>query len=183
MMRCMTVAGLLADAFGRIQESVADAVEGLDAEQLAARLDADANPVSWLLWHLSRVQDDHVAAAFGVPQVWTEASWAPRLGLPRQTREIGYGHTPAQVAAVSAAICDMPSPGELLVEYHTAVHEQTMSLISGLTEASLDQVVDVRWTPPVTLAVRLVSVINDDTQHIGQALYVRGILLRNARAK
>lgn len=183
MMRCMIVAGLLADAFGRIQESVADAVEGLDAEQLAARLDADANPVSWLLWHLSRVQDDHVAAAFGVPQVWTAASWAPRLGLPAQTGEIGYGHTSAQVVKVSAAICGMPRPGKLLVEYHTAVHEQTLSLISGLTEADLDRVVDANWTPPVTLGVRLVSVINDDTQHIGQALYVRGILRRRAQAK
>src|SRR5215469_11668905 len=125
----MTVAGLLADAFERIRESVADAVEGLDASQLAVRLDADANPVSWLLWHLSRVQDDHLAAAFGVPEVWSAASWAPRLGLPEQSREIGYGHTSARVAAVAAAICGRPSPGKLLVEYHTAVHEQTLSLI------------------------------------------------------
>jgi uncharacterized damage-inducible protein DinB len=174
----MTVAGLLTDAFERIQESVADAVEGLDADQLAARLDADANPVSWLLWHLSRVQDDHLAAAFSVPEAWSAASWAARLGLPGKSREIGYGHTSAQVAATSAAMCRMPSPGKLLVEYHAAVHEQTLSLVSGLTDAGLERVVDVRWTPPVTLGVRLVSVINDATQHVGQALYVRGILLR-----
>ena len=30
--------------------------------------------------------------------------------------------------------------------------------------------------PPVTLGVRLVSVVNDDTQHAGQASYVRGLL-------
>jgi uncharacterized damage-inducible protein DinB len=180
MMCRMTVAGLIADAFERVHESVADAVEGLDPDQFAARLDADANPVSWLLWHLSRVQDDHLAAAFGVAEVWSAASWASRLGLPGQTREIGYGHTSAQVAAVSAAICGIPSPGRLLAEYHTAVHEQTLSLVSGLTDADLGRVVDVRWTPPVTLGVRLVSVINDCTQHVGQALYVRGILQRRA---
>jgi uncharacterized damage-inducible protein DinB len=180
MMCRMTVAGLLTDAFERIQESVADAVEGLDANQLAARLDSDANPVSWLLWHLARVQDDHIAAAFGEQEAWSASSWASRLGLPEQSKGIGYGHTSAQVAATSAAICGMPSPGKLLVEYHTAVHELTLSVISGLTDADLERVVDIRWTPPVTLGVRLVSVINDATQHVGQALYVRGILQRRA---
>jgi len=176
----MTVAGLLADSFDRIRESVADAVEGLEADQLAARLDADANPISWLVWHLSRVQDDHVAAAFGATQVWTAGSWAPRYGLSPRTEEIGYGHTSAQVAAISSAICGTPSPGKLLTEYYEAVHEQTISLVSGLTEADLDRVVDTRWIPSVTLGVRLVSVINDGTQHVGQALYARGILLRRA---
>jgi hypothetical protein len=178
MMRCMTVPELLTDAFARIAESVENAVDGLDADQLAVRLDAAANPVSWLVWHLSRVQDDHVAAAFGVAQVWSARSWAPRFGLAEQTREIGYGHTPAQVKAVSAAICGTPSPGKLLAEYHAAVHEQTLSLVSGLRDEDMERVVDTRWTPPVTLGVRLISVINDDLQHVGQALYVRGILLR-----
>ena len=177
-MHCMTAAGLLTDAFKRIQESVDSAVEGLDADQLAGRLDPDANPISWLIWHLSRVQDDHVAAAFGAAQVWSTRSWAPRLGMPEHTRELGYGHTSAQVEAVASAICGMPSPGKLLAEYHAAVHEQTISLVSGLSDADLERVVDDRWTPPVTLGVRLVSVISDDLQHVGQANYVRGILLR-----
>jgi hypothetical protein len=34
------------------------------------------------------------------------------------------------------------------------------------------------WTPHVTLGVRLVSVLDDDMQHVGQAAYLRGILLR-----
>jgi hypothetical protein len=178
MMHCMTAGGLLTDAFGRVQDSVNSAVEGLDADQLAARLDPDANPISWLIWHLTRVQDDHVAAAFGTAEVWSTRSWGPRLGMPEHTREIGYGQTPAQVEAVASAICGMPSPGKLLAEYHDAVYEQTISLVSGLTDADLERVVDERWTPPVTLGVRLVSVIGDDLQHAGQANYVRGILLR-----
>jgi len=179
-MHCMTAAGLLTDAFGRIQESVDSAVEGLDADQLAVRLDPAANPISWLIWHLSRVQDDHVAAAFGAAQVWSTRSWGPRLGMAEHTREVGYGHSSAQVEATATAICGMPSAGKLLAEYHAAVHEQTISLVSGLTDADLERVVDDRWTPPVTLGVRLVSVISDDLQHVGQANYVRGILQRRA---
>lgn len=174
----MTSAELLTDAFGRIRESVAEVVAGLSLEQLQARLDAAANPVSWLVWHLTRVQDDHVAAAFGAEQAWSADGWAKRFGLPAETMEVGYGHSSRQVADVSAAICGTSSPGSLLAEYHEAVHAQTVSLVSAITDADLERVVDSHWDPPVTLGVRLVSVIDDDARHVGQAEFVRGVLLR-----
>jgi uncharacterized damage-inducible protein DinB len=65
---------------------------------------------------------------------------------------------------------------DLLVEYAEAVHRRSRDYLSGLSEDDLDRVVDRRWDPPVTLGVRLVSVIDDDTQHLGQAAYVRGLL-------
>ncbi len=172
----MTSADLLVDAFGRIRETVSSTVHGLRPAQLAYRIDADANPVGWLVWHLTRVQDDHVAAAFAVPQVWSRDEWAGRFGLPATSTEIGYGHTSRQVAAVAAAVCS----AELLADYHEAAYEQTVKLVSGITDADLERVVDTSWNPPVTLAVRLVSVINDDMQHAGQAAFVRGVLLRGA---
>jgi len=174
----MTSAELLTDAFGRIRESVAEVVAGLSLQQLQARLDPAANPISWLVWHLTRVQDDHVATAFGAEQVWSADGWAKRLGLPAETMEVGYGHSGKQVADVSAAICGTSSPGSLLTEYHEAVHAQTVSLVSAITDADLDRVVDPHWDPPVTLGVRLVSVIDDGARHVGQAEFVRGILLR-----
>jgi hypothetical protein len=174
----MTSAGLLTDAFGRIGETVAEVAGGLSPAQLAERLDPGANSIAWLIWHLTRVQDDHVAAAFDAEQVWVSGSWAARFGLPASTREHGYGHSSAQVAAVTAAICGTPDPAKLLVEYHEAVHAQTISLVSGVTDADLERVVDRRWTPAVTLAVRLVSVIDDDARHAGQAEFIRGVLFR-----
>jgi uncharacterized protein DUF664 len=169
-----TTADLLVDGFGRIRENVADVLDGLTPEQLAYRVDPDANPVSWLVWHLTRVQDDHVAAAFGVPQVWSAAGWAARFGLPPGTTDHGFGQSSAQVAAVAAATAS----GELLTEYHEQTYAQSVKLVSEVTDDDLDRVVDTRWTPHVTLGVRLVSVLDDDMQHVGQAAYVRGILLR-----
>jgi uncharacterized damage-inducible protein DinB len=166
----VTSAELLTDAFGRVQETVHEAVEGLTADELAVRLDGDANSIAWLCWHLARVQDDHVADAFGVPQVWPKFS--ERFGFPFRTRDIGYGHDSRQVGEVRV------SSGTLLTEYHDAVHAQTVALVSGVTDADLPRVVDEAWDPPVTLAVRLVSVISDCLQHAGQAAFVRGILLR-----
>ncbi|WP_369832223.1 DinB family protein [Blastococcus sp. TF02-8] len=130
----------------------------------------DANPIGWLAWHLLRVQDDHVAEVAGREQVWTAAGWAERFGLPFGPEETGYGFDAEQVAATR-----IPSP-ELLTGYAGAVHAQSAEFLRGITDADLDRVVDDRWDPPVTLWVRLVSVIGDDFQHLGQIGYLRGLL-------
>jgi hypothetical protein len=170
----MDVAELLADGFGRVRGVVHRAVEGLTPEQLAYRVDDDANSIAWLVWHLTRVQDDHVADAFGVEQVWTSQGWAERFALPFPASDTGYGHGSQDVAAVTV------TSGELLVEYHDAVHAQTVAQLAGLAPADLDRIVDESWDPPVSLGVRLVSVTADDLQHAGQAAYVRGMLSRRA---
>ncbi|MFF8375167.1 DUF664 domain-containing protein [Streptomyces sp. NPDC015661] len=167
----MNSAGLLVDSFGRIREVVHETVEGLTDEELAARVDPDANTVAWLVWHLTRVQDDHLADAFDTDQLWTSDGWADRFGLPFPKRATGYGMTSAQVGAVRAS-------AELLLGYHDAVHARTEDLIRTVTNADLNRIVDTRWDPPVTLGVRLVSVIADDLQHAGQAAYVRGVVER-----
>jgi hypothetical protein len=169
-----TSAELLADGFGRIRENVVSVLDGLTPEQLAHQVGPGANPVSWLVWHLTRVQDDHVAAAFGVPQVWSAAGWAARFGLPAGMMDHGFGHSAEQVAAVAAATAS----ADLLTDYHEQVYAQSVKLVSEVSDDDLDRVVDTRWTPHVTLAVRLVSVLDDDMQHAGQAAYVRGIVLR-----
>ncbi len=175
----MTVADLLADAFGRVREVVHAAVEGLTPGQLALRPESDANSIAWLVWHLTRIQDDHVADAAGTVQVWTwpaEGSsgptWADRFGLPFATSATGYGHGAEAVAAVQVR------PASLLTEYYDAVHAETIKFVRGLSDADLDRIVDDAWDPPVSLGVRLVSVISDDLQHAGQAAYLRGLIER-----
>lgn len=168
----MTSAELLVDAFGRIRGDVHGAVGGLAAEQLVARLDPEANSIAWLVWHLTRIQDDHIAGAAGIEQVWMSGGWAVRLGLPFEPWDTGYGHSTDEVAA-----CRVES-GDLLLGYHDAVHEQTVGFVERLMDADLDRIVDESWDPPVSLGVRLVSVINDNLEHAGQAAFVRGVVLR-----
>ncbi|MGF1427136.1 mycothiol transferase [Kitasatospora sp. LaBMicrA B282] len=163
---------LLADAFGRINEAVHEAVQGLGPKQLTARLDPEANSVAWLIWHLTRVQDDHLAELIGAEQQWTAAGWREKFDLPFAAEETGYGHGAAQVEQVAV------TSRRLLTGYHDAVHRQTLRFVRGVGAEELDRVVDERWTPPVTLGVRLVSVIAEGNQHAGQAAFVRGVLLR-----
>jgi hypothetical protein len=166
----MTIAELLADAFERIREVTHEAVDGLTADQLAFRPSGPANSVSWRVWHLSRVTDDPVADAAGTEQVWTSAGWADRFALPLEPSETGYGHDSGQVAAVRIG------SAELLTAYYDAVHQRTLSYVRELTDPDLDRIVDKRWDPPVSLGVRLMSVIADGLQHAGQAAYLRGII-------
>jgi Protein of unknown function (DUF664) len=168
----MTSADLLVDAIGRIQEEVHQVLDGLTAEQLAFRADAGANSIAWLVWHLTRIQDDHVADAFGTEQVWTSGGWVERFGLPLDPLDTGYGHRSSEVAAVQV------ESGDLLAGYYDAVHQRTIGHVRELTDPDLDRVVDEAWDPPVTLGVRLVSVIADDLQHAGQAAFIRGLVER-----
>jgi uncharacterized damage-inducible protein DinB len=145
-------------------------VKDLTPEQLRWAPAPGANSIGWLVWHLTRIQDDHVADVMGVDQLYVAGGWAARFGLKADPSDTGYAHDAAQVAAVA------PESPAALEEYYRAVHERTTGFVAGLTAADLDRVVDEAWDPPVTLGVRLVSVVNDDAQHVGQAAYLRGLL-------
>jgi uncharacterized damage-inducible protein DinB len=166
-----TSAELLGDAFGRVKSVVGRALDGVTDDQLGAQVGPGANSIAWLVWHLTRIQDDHVCGVAGIEQAWTAQGWYERFGLPLDPADHGYGHSPDQVQTVKAT-------GELLRGYHDAVHARTAEYVAGLTDADYDRVVDTTWDPPVTLGVRLVSVISDSLQHAGQAAYVKGLLTR-----
>jgi Protein of unknown function (DUF664) len=164
---------ILIDAFGRVRELVTDLTDGLSDDVATYRPDPGANSIAWLIWHLTRGQDHQVADLAQVEQVWPR--WRERFGLPFDKWATGYGQGPKDVAAVRVS-------GDLLGEYHRDVHELTLRYLDGLTAQELDRIVDTRWDPPVTAAVRLVSVIGDTMQHLGQAAYVRGLARRRDSA-
>ena len=166
---------VLLELFGRLPDLVRSAVKGLSPDELARPPQPGANTVGWLVWHLTRVQDDHVAEVAGRPQVWQEDDWAPRFGLPADATDTGYGYSAEQVAAIR------PRSAEVLVAYYDAVAERTTEYLATLSDADLDRVVDENWDPPVTLGVRLASVVDDDLEHVGQAAYARGLLERDPR--
>jgi Protein of unknown function (DUF664) len=162
---------LLVDGFDRVRDIVQQAVDGLDEDQLAYRPDPDANSIAWLTWHLSRVQDDHIADVAGGEQMWTAGGWVERFRLPFAVDSIGFGHSSDDVAAVRAS-------AEMLTGYQDAVHRATVDYLRTLDDDDYERVVDERWDPPVTLGVRLLSVLGDTTQHAGQASYVKGLVDR-----
>jgi hypothetical protein len=166
----MELNDVLRDLFDRIREHVREAVDGLDRDVLCRSPGTGSNPIGWLVWHLTRVQDDHIAEVLGEDQLWVTGDWAPRFGVAADAGNSGYGHSADEVATIR------PESAQVLIDYYEAVAARTDALLARLTAAELDRIVDERFDPPVTLGVRLISVADDDIQHAGQAAYVRGLL-------
>lgn len=164
----MSSIGIIRDGLGRVHELVPAVLEGMDAADLTWRPDPDSNPMGWLVWHLCRVEDGHVSELDGSEQVWTAGGWQTRFGLPYPPDSGGFGQTSEQVGQFDVG-------SELLIGYADAVAEQTGRVLDGLAEADLERIIDRRWDPPVTVAARLVSVVLDTAQHIGQAAYLKGL--------
>jgi hypothetical protein len=162
---------LLRDAFTRLIEHVDGLTDGLTDEQATYRASPNANSIAWLIWHSARVQDVQVADVAGVEPVWTRDGWVERFGLDLPRDDTGYGHSPEDVAKVQA-------PADLLGGYYHAVHKLTLEYIASITGDELARIVDTHWDPPVTASARLVSIIDDCAQHLGQAAYVLGIAHR-----
>lgn len=162
---------LLIEAFGRIRGGVHAVLKDASMGELVFRADPEANTIAWLVWHLTRVQDDHVADLMGEEQVWTAGGWVGRFDLPFGPEATGYGESATEVAAVR-------SDPELLELYYDAVHTRTVGYLGTLNESDFGRIVDTAWDPPVTLAVRLVSILTDDLQHAGQAAFLRGLAKR-----
>lgn len=166
-----TLRAMLSDAFDRTAERVEAIAADLSVEDATWRPDPDANSIAWLLWHMTRVQDDHVAHLAGREQVWTSQGYAERFALPFPPEAHGYGHSSEEVSQVR-------TPPAELAEYHRAVRAATERYLEVLTPEELARVVDTAWDPPVTAAVRLVSVVDECAAHVGQAAYLKGLLER-----
>ncbi|QAY69141.1 mycothiol transferase [Xylanimonas protaetiae] len=169
----MNATEILLDSYGRLPRLVHAVVDDADNALLTYRVDPGANTVAWLVWHLTRAMSAQLADVAGTEDVWTAEGWSERFALPFAARATGYGMSADEVGAVRAS-------AELLGGYFDAAHAAGVAYVGSLADGDLDRVVDTRWDPPVTLGVRLVSIVDDCLQHVGQAAYVRGVFLRRA---
>jgi hypothetical protein len=167
----MNARDILLDAYGRIGQIVRQAVDGVDPVGLSYRPEPGSNSIAWLVWHLTRVQDDHVSDVAGIGQAWIDDGWHGRFGMEADPHNTGYGHGPDEVAAIS------PDPA-LLLAYHEAVAARSVAYLTSVDDMELDRIIDRSYDPPVSVGVRLVSVISDNLQHSGQARYLRGVVER-----
>src|SRR3954465_7087320 len=148
---------LMIDGFSRIRDGLPVVVDGLSVDELLWRPDADANHIAWLLWHLARQQDDQVAQLADADDdegsVWRGNGWVDRFDLPYPAEAHGYSMSSADVGRFTGA--DPP----LFRGYHAAVHERPFEFVAELDDAAYARVVDDSWDPPVTVGIRLMSVV------------------------
>ena len=162
---------LIVDGYGRVLEVLEKALDGLAQDDLNQQPNPDCNSMGWLTWHLTRVQDDHIADLMGEKQLWVSGGWHAKFNRPPNPKDIGFGHSSEDVAAFR-------SPDvKTLLGYHSAVLERSKRYINSLSEVDLDRELNEPWFQPLpTVGVRLISILSDDLQHAGQVAYLRGLL-------
>lgn len=165
----MSAKAVLEQGFTLVNSLVHEAIEGLTPEQLAERLDADANPVGWLAWHMARVQDREISALVGATELWGSEGWDARFDLAG-TESTGEGHTSEEVARVPVG------DPELLGAYADAAHARVMDVLAQLGDVGLEEPAAIAST--LKNRELLTLIMGALMQHGGQAAYVRGILIR-----
>ncbi len=168
---------LINDGYGRILQILERALKGLTQDDLNELPHPDCNSMVWLAWHLTRVQDHHLADLIGEEQLWVKDGWHTRFNRAPDPSDIGWGHSPEDVAAFKSP------DAETLLEYYRATLEHSKRYINSLSALDLDRELnEPRYQPLPTVGVRLVSVLSDNLQHAGQAAYVRGLLKSKSQA-
>ncbi len=168
----MSLGEVLKDALDRNERYMIPAVEGLSPDQLRIRPAPESNPIGWLMWHLSRVQDYAVSTLIFKETEWVTGDWYIHFGMPPDPSYRGNGDTNEQVDAFFA-----PS-SQILIDYYKAVRRNTDDFLNSLSESDLMRMVPpVRGTEEVPLKERLPGIIVESVHHGGQVAYARGALL------
>lgn len=160
------------DIFERIAQELEHTLDGLTTDDLNWQPVPGANSIGWLAWHLTRSHDRNMSEVMGKEQLWLSDGWYARFGRPPDPAETGVGYSVQQAAAFRAP------DGQVIMAYHRAVLARIKDYIHNqLSEAEFDR---ETYSPTlhITLPVRrrLLGVINEGFQHLGQAAYVRGLL-------
>ncbi len=141
---------LIIDGYGRIFQVLKKALTGLTQDDLNEQPHPDCNSMGWLAWHLTRVQDDHIAGLMGEEQLWIKDGWCAMFKRAPNPKDIGFGHSSEEVAAFKSP------DAETLLEYHDAVLERSKRYITGLSVADLNRELNEPWYQPLpTVGVRL----------------------------
>ncbi len=144
------------------------ALDGLTPEERRHRVTPHSNHIDFIAWHVARVEDDFIQGfGRGEQSIWRRDGWDAKLGLPSDGN--GFGFTAEQVGDLPAFDMD-----ELLA-YYDAVRAASHSYIDSLSEADLAVRPNAR-TPQYSIANMLSHVMVEESQHVGQAAFIRGAL-------
>jgi hypothetical protein len=166
---------LVRDLTHRIERDVATVLDGLDPAMLDVAVAPGTNTIGWLLWHLTRSHDRNVSELRRAPQLWLSDGWHARFGRVADPHETGYQHSSGEVAAFRS-----PAP-DVFRGYHRAV----VSMIDGYLDRAPDDDLQRLSSSPTlghttTVQRRLVGILVEGLEHVGQAALLRGMLGRRA---
>ena len=117
---------------------------------------------------MARVEDEWIHTfAKQTETIWKRHDWATMLGLP--SKGSGHGYTTEQVA-------DLPSfEIDALLSYYTSVRKTTLEYLTLLSGTDLETTPQPSRKPGYTVGRMFSHIIVEESQHVGQIAYLRGI--------
>ncbi|MEQ4208883.1 DinB family protein [Actinopolymorpha sp. B9G3] len=164
---------LVRDLVHRTEREVLAVLDGLDASWLDIAAEPGTNSIGWLVWHLTRSYDRNVSELQNQQQLWQSEGWHARFGRAPDANDTGYRHSALQAAAFRS-----PGPN-VLAGYHVAVVEMIDAYLDRAPDDDPDRLVtSPTLTNTASVHLRLIGVLVEALQHVGQAALLRGMLER-----
>jgi hypothetical protein len=145
------------------------ALQGLSDADLLKRPNDQCNPIGWLLWHQTRVEDAILSLISGMPQAWVAGKWHAKFDMPANPQDYGAGYSLEQVMALRPTIATLQG-------YAAAVRENTLAVLKTLPAADLERELPSPAGGTQTVGGFLGILLIDQFHHSGQIAYLRGYL-------
>ena len=155
-------------ALNEYMEELRKAVDGLTPEERRFQPSPEAHHIDFAVWHMARVEDEWVQRfAQRTETVWQREGWHNKLGLPEKGS--GFGYAAEQVA-------ELPQfDFEGLMAYYDSARRETLRYLDKLSAEDLDSCPHQERRPGYTVGKMFSHVIVEESQHVGQVAYLRGL--------
>ncbi len=170
---------LVLDSFQRQSQELEKVVDGLTKGDLNRQPAPDCNSIGWLVWHVIRGIDRNMSEVMGEEQLWIKDKWHARFGRQPDPAETGFGHTAEQAKTFKSP------PVNVILEYYRAI----ISKVDNYINHKLDEKELYRdyFSPTFknkhNVNETLAGQFWANSNHIGQAGYVRGLLKGKGKGK
>ena len=164
----VTLQYFVEDALELLWSGMHNSAKDLTLEQLRWRATPKVNSIGFLIWHITRIEDNFVQRFIGGhDEVWEGGGWQEKFGY--KTRGVGTGFSDEETAEV------VIPPAEVLLGYLDEVNQQTREYLKVVDWSDLAIKPRGDRFPQWSVHTILRQLITHSNRHLGEAEYIRGL--------
>ena len=151
-------------------EGLEAALDGLTDDELRYQPALHANFIEWIVWHMARVEDRWVNLVLRQDEdIWVTRGWYERFGMASD--DYGREDTAEKMRAMPRTDINE------MMQYYREAREVTLEHLDSMSLEDLDRLfLHPRRGIEVTGAWVLGHILVEESQHLGQVAYLRGLM-------
>jgi DinB superfamily len=165
----MTTVDFIRGSLKQMHNTYDDAIRDLTQEQMNWRANDNGQPISFILWHYVRTEDNIIQFVLQrKPTVWMEGGWNEKFGLHATAQGTGMSLIDAQNVRLE--------PKEDFEGYMRNVWDATDAYLASADDAFLQQKTTVKplGEMPIQSAIGNMCLTHGFT-HLGEIAHLRGL--------